>query len=364
MGRLRIATRVLTVIWVMTLFLSSFLCVAQAQSEIDQIVILYDASHTPQFDADDETLGLKLLFDSVNDSTRYVLRVHDFGPLNDTILNDVDILLIASPDKTYEYEINESLAITEMLTNGSSLLVLGDPRIDQDSSYWSSEAFRDLGENIALNNLLDSLNITGVRFSTNITEDGDIWEDTMFDFDHALNESHPSIIKLDSTTWNPNHPIFKDINELVIMTATLKPIDFPAMVATGYDTSFAQFRRGPNTFPNITYPNMSLSEFAEHPFSYSAINGTFPPWLAAFEYNESRVIISGSTLMFTGRNLDIPSSDDQWFYQADNSRFFMNMLSWLSEKFIESPSAIIPMLIISSAVFALGIVLYVVKKIR
>jgi hypothetical protein len=350
--------------WVMTIFLSSFLCTAQAQSELDQVIILYDASHHQQFDADNEELGLKLLFDLVNDSTRYTLRVHEDDPLNDTILNDVDILMIASPDKTYEYEENETLAISEMLANGSSLLVLGDPRIDQDSTYWNNDIFRDLGENIAINNLLDSLNITGVRFSINITEDEDIWEDTMFDLEHSLNESYPSIIRLDSTTWNPNHPVFKDINELVIMTATLKPLEFPGMVATGYDTSFAQFRRGPNTFPNITYPNISLTEFAERPFSYSAINGTFPPWLSAFEYNGSRIIISGSTLMFTGRTLDFPDSGDQWFYQADNSRLFMNMLSWLSEEFIESPSAIIPMLIISSAILSLGIALYIRKKIR
>ena len=364
MVRLRITTRILMIIWIITIFLSSFLCSAQAQGDLDQIIILYDASHHQQFEADDEDLGLKLLFDLVNDSTRYTLQVHEDNPLNDTILNDVDILIIASPDKTYEYEKNETLAINEMLANGSSLLVLGDPRIDQESSYWNSDVFRDLGENIAINNLLDSLNITGVRFSFNVTEDEDIWEDTMFDFEHALNESYPSIMRLDSTTWDTNHPIFKDINELVIMTATLKPIEFPGMVATGYDTSFAQFRRGPNSFPNITYPNISLTEFAERPFSYSAINGTFPPWLSAFEYDGSRVIISGSTLMFTGRTLDLPESDDQWFYQADNSRLFMNMLSWLSDEFIESPSAIVPMLIISSAILSLGIALYIIKKIR
>jgi hypothetical protein len=354
----------LTVMWVGTIILSSFLCTAQAQGELDQIIILYDASHNPQFAADDEELGLKLLFDLVNDSTRYILRVHEDAPLNETILNDVNILMIASPDKTYEYENNETLAITEMLANGSSLLILGDPRIDQDSRYWSEASFQDLGENIAINNLLDSLNITGIRFSINVTEDENLWEDSMFDFEHALNESHPAIIKLDSSTWNPNHPIFKDINELVIMTATLKPFDFPGIFATGYDTSFAQFRRGPNTFPNITYPNMSLTEFAERPLSYSAINGTFPPWLSAFECNGSRLIISGSTLMFSGRVLDMPKADDQWFYQADNSRLFMNMLNWLSEEFIESPSALLPMLIISSAILALGIALYIMKKIR
>jgi hypothetical protein len=348
----------------MTIFVSSFLCATQAQGELDQVLVLYDASHNPQFAADDEEKGLKLLFDLVNDSTRYIVKIHENDPLNETILNDVDILMIASPDKTYGYEKNETLAIAEMLANGSSLLVLGDPRIDQTSQYWIEDAFRDLGENIAINTLLDSLNMTGVRFSTNITENEAIWEDAMFDFEHALNESYPSIISLDSTTWDPNHPIFKDINELVVMAATLKPHDFPGAVATGYDTSFAQFRRGPNTFPNITYPNMSLTEFSDHPFSYSAINGTYPQWLNAFEYNGSRVIISGSTLMYSGRTLDMPNTDDQWFYQADNSRLFMNMLNWLSDEFIETPSAIIPMLMISSAILALGIALYILKKIR
>jgi hypothetical protein len=68
--------------------------------------------------------------------------------------------------------------------------------------------------------------------------------------------------------------------------------------------------------------------------------------------------------MFSGRTLDMPNSDDQWFYQADNSRFFMNMLSWLSNEFDEPPSAIVPMLILSSAILALGIALYILKKFR
>jgi hypothetical protein len=329
--------------------------------ELDPIVVMYEASHSPQFAADDEALGFKLMLDMVNESTRYIVRVNE-DPLNETILNDVDILIIAEPDRTVAFELNETLAIDAMMANGSSLLLLGDPSIDQNSTYWNNDQFRDLGENEGINNFLDQMNITGVRFSLNLTESGDLRGDRMYDYDHALNASFHSIIQLDATTWDTTHPIFSDINTLLTMTATLKPQDASTLVANSYDSSFAQYRRGPNTFANTTFPNMTADAFAEHPLSYSANNGTHPSWLSAFEYDGSKVIIAGSALMFTGRMLDMPESELQWFYQADNARLFMNMLSWMSEGFVESPDAMIPMAIISSVILVLGVVVYLFKK--
>ena len=152
------------------------------------------------------------------------------------------------------------------------------------------------------------------------------------------------------------------------MTATLKPIDAASAVARGYDSSYAQFRRGPYSWGNVSFPNMSLTEFEEAPLSYSAINGTLPPWLAAFEYNGSRVIVAGSTIMFTGYNLDLPEGasmwESQWFYQGDNARLFMNMLDWLSADSAEPPSAIVPMLTISAVILLVGIAYYLIKKMR
>ena len=343
---------------------SSFQTPVSAQvGELDPIVVMYEASHSPQFDADDEENGLKLILDMVNASTRYIVRVNE-EPLNETILNDVDILIIAEPDRTVPFEPNETLAIYAMLTNGSSLLVLGNPNIDQNSTYWMVQNFQDLGENMGINNFLDGLNITGVRFSINETASGDLRADTMFDYEHALNVSFPAIIQLDATTWDTTHPIFRDINYIVTMTATLKPMDASTLVANSYDTTFAQYRRGPNTFANLTYPNMTADAFADRPLSYSANNGTFPSWLSAFEYDNSKIIIAGSVLMFTGRALDMPESGLQWFYQGDNARLFMNMLGWLSEGFVESPDAIVPMAIISSVILVLGVVVYLFKKMK
>lgn len=346
----------------MMIILSSIQGPVSAQAEdIDQIVILYDASHSPQFSATDDSSGLGLMMDMVNASTRYIVRINE-DPLNETILNDVDILVFAEPDRSSEFTHNETLAIDAMLTNGSSLFLLGDPSVDQYSSYWNDQIFQDLGENIALNRLLDSLNITGVRFSINETDSNRFWSDTMFDYETSLNDTYPSVIQLDSTTWDTTHPIFNDINSIITMTSTLKPTGMSSSIATGYESSFAQYRRGPNTFANYSYPNMTLDDFEENPLSYSAINGTFPTWLSAYEYNASRIVMIGSTLMFTGRLLDIPESEDQWFYQEDNSRLFMNILDWLSEGFTENPSAISQILVISSIFLIAGVAFYVFKK--
>jgi hypothetical protein len=86
--------------------------------------------------------------------------------------------------------------------------------------------------------------------------------------------------------------------------------------------------------------------------------------MSAFEYDNSRVIVTGSAIMFTGKNLPLEESVDQWFYQADNSRLFMNMLSWLTEGFVNSPDAIVPMAIISSVILVVGIAVYLFKKMR
>lgn len=337
---------------------------AQAQSdELNPIVIMYDSSHNPFFAADDVD-GFKLMLDMVNESTRYIVRVNN-DPLNDTILDGVDVLILAEPDDAVPFKIEEVLAIDEMMANGSSLLLMGNPVIDQNNTaYWTEAAFHELGENEVVNNVLGQLNITGVRFSMNDTEIGPLG-DCMFDYDHSLNSTqNPYVIQLDSTTWDDSHPIFKDISSLITMTATLKPTAGASVIARSYDTSFAQFRRGPNSFANLTYPNMTLADFEENPNSYSAINGTQPGWMSAFEYDNSRVIVAGSAIMFTGKLLPLEDSEEQWFYQADNSRLFMNMLSWLTEGFVDSPNAIVPMAVISAVILLVGVAVYLFRRVK
>jgi hypothetical protein len=362
MNQLRKAPKVLAIILTVTMLLSSFQVTVQAQTDLNPIVVVFDASHSPQFAADDP-LGLKLVMDLVNDSTRYMVRINE-APLTDEVLNDADILIIAAPDDTSHFTAAECNAISEMLANGSSLFLLGDPALGQESTYWSDAIMQDLGENIAINRLLDSINVTGVRFSINETGINE-WSDTMFDYDHALNATTaPWLFSLDATTWDSAHPIFRNINELYAMTATLKPIELASSIGHGYENSFAQYKVSDNGWANYSQPNITLDEYNMHPLSYSALNGTFPSWISAFEYGTSRIVISGSTIMFTGKTLDLEGSDLQYFYVGDNARLFMNIIGWLSEDFVEIPSAVTPMLMISSAIMIVGVAYYLLKKIR
>jgi hypothetical protein len=353
-------SRVLAVVIASMILFSSFQATVPAQANLDPIVVLYDASHSPQFAADDAELGLKLMFDMVNESTRYVMRVHESGVLDDQALNGVDILIIAGPDSSDPFSAAEYAGISEFLANGSSLFVLGDSVIAEESTYWVDGPMQDMGDNIALNTFLDDMNITGPRFSFNVTDTG-TWCDTLFDYDHAINETIPWVIQLDTTTWDSTHPIFRNINEIVTMTSTLKPLELASGIGNSYDSSFAQYKRDGNSWANYSSPNMTL---AENPLAYSALNTTRPSWLSAFEYGPSRVTIVGSTMMFTGQLLDIPDTELQWFYVADNAKLFMNILEWLSEEFVTAPSAIIPMLIISSVILVIGVVYYLLKKLR
>jgi hypothetical protein len=362
MNQLRKAPKVLAIILTVTMLLSSFQVTVQAQTDLNPIVVVFDASHSPQFAADDP-LGLKLVMDLVNDSTRYMVRINE-APLTDEVLNDADILIIAAPDDTSHFTTAECNAISEMLANGSSLFLLGDPALGQESTYWSDAIMQDLGENIAINRLLDGINVTGVRFSINETGINE-WSDTMFDYDHALNATTaPWLFSLDATTWDSAHPIFRNINELYAMTATLKPIELASSIGHGYENSFAQYKVSDNGWANYSQPNITLDEYNMHPLSYSALNGTFPSWISAFEYGTSRIVISGSTIMFTGKTLDLEGSDLQYFYVGDNARLFMNIIGWLSEDFVEIPSAVTPMLMISSAIMIVGVAYYLLKKIR
>ena len=364
MNRLRNASRVLAVVMALMILISGFQTGVRAQANLNPILVLYDASHNPQHDALDAEKGLKLMLDTVNASTRYMVRINT-EELTDAILNDVDVLIIASPDENSPFTASEVNAISEMMANGSSLFLLGDPVIGQTSGYWSDATMQDMGENQAINTLLDDLNITGVRFSINETSEGTFYGDTMFDYDHpAYNATYPWMIRFDSTTWDANHPIFRNINDLYTMTATLKPIGLSSGIASSYDSSFAQYRPGPNSWANYSVPNITLTEFEQNPLSYSALNSTFPSWMSAFEYNASRVVIVGSTIMFTGRHLDYPSPTERWFYMGDNSRLFMNIISWLTDGFFEAPSAVVPMLIISTVILVVGVVFYIFKKVR
>ena len=171
------APRLLATLFTVIILFSCFQGTVQAQTSLDPIVVLFDASHSPQFAADSEDLGLKLVLDMVNSSSHYIVRVNENDLLTNELLNDVDILIIASPDDSSPFSAEELSGISQMMANGSSLFVLGDPALSSESTYWDEAQLQDTGDNIAINTFLDGLNMTGPRFSINATA-SDNYSDT------------------------------------------------------------------------------------------------------------------------------------------------------------------------------------------
>ncbi|MFW9927751.1 MAG: hypothetical protein ACFFDM_13460, partial [Candidatus Thorarchaeota archaeon] len=86
MLRIRRISKLLVITMTLMIVLSSVQGTVKAQvGELDPIVVMYEASHNPQFAADDADDGLKLMLDMVNASTRYIVIVNE-APLNKTIL--------------------------------------------------------------------------------------------------------------------------------------------------------------------------------------------------------------------------------------------------------------------------------------
>jgi hypothetical protein len=78
-------------------------------------------------------------------------------------------------------------------------------------------------------------------------------------------------------------------------------------------------------------------------------------WLLLFDNGTNRIILSGSSSMFNNTYLDVES----------NRFLFRNMILWLVERFqMPSPDVFAPVILISSAVLACGILVYVLSKKR
>jgi len=95
MLRIKRASNILTLTIVTLILLSCLPGNVSAQDALDPVVVVYDASHRPKFDADDDLNGLKLMFDMVNASTRYVLKVNT-GTITNETLSDADILIVGN----------------------------------------------------------------------------------------------------------------------------------------------------------------------------------------------------------------------------------------------------------------------------
>ena len=269
-----------------------------------EYVILFDESHGQFFN---RTL-MATAIDALNELANYTeddinieILFQTESDFNSTNLQGVDLLIFTNPgfkeeDNLTPTEIEVLLDYVEL---GGSLFLLCNPLTHDDNIT---------GHPTSINNLLagreDKLTSARVRATSNATNADVILDDFQRTYDND------SFISLNLTDINANYTIYRQeelVNSTTIYTSPLILGNEEPIIAVG---------RTPIT---------SYAVNDEYDMFRDLVNG-FLTWLIAKSYDDSRMILSGSTIMFS--ELEI-AEDIKWVEQSDNLVLWKNIVLWL-----------------------------------
>ncbi|MEM2222649.1 MAG: hypothetical protein QW143_04490 [Candidatus Korarchaeota archaeon] len=221
--------------------------------------------------------------------------------------------VIVIPNPPNEFGSLELSFLKNFVEAGGKLIIMGDVQYDT----------RQYGKPDYLNALLDYIGIGNkVRFwGTN--DDGDEIKD------YTQNYGYYWQVVVTSDCFSP-HLISYEINKVVITSSSLIVLDPSVLVATSPQTSYAQSASGKiHTYGNV-------------------------PWLAATELGEGKIVVCGSSVIFSdsyvyGRSVPYIKTED-------NEKLFFNIIWWLTEQRITAPYKIEPIGIIDVFPIVAGVI--------
>ena len=204
--------------------------------------------------------------------------------LNANLLANYSVLVVANP--RIPLSPDEIFDVAEFVQGGGALILLGD--IQHGGNTY--------GQPDNLNAILEGVGVADkVRFwGTNDCGD-EIYDNVskvLFDWQVIANGKY----------FKP-HMISEGIDQIAINSASLNVTDSDVIVATTPPTSYTKDVNG------------------EHQRSDRI------PWLAALEVGEGKVVICGSSKMFSDR--EINGTGQAYITYEDNERLFFNFLRWL-----------------------------------
>ncbi len=243
------------------------------------------------------------LVDDLNDagvSTSYYSVKDLFG--GDTIpdideFGDPKKTVIVIPNPPSDFGDTELEFLKNFVEGGGRLLIMGD--IQYDDRHYGKPEF--------LNNLLNYIGIGDKVQFWGTNDDGDeIKDDTS-------NYGYPWQVIVTSDDFNP-HIIAYDVEKVIINSASLVVSDPAIIVATSPSTSYAESASGKiHTYGNI-------------------------PWLVAIEYGDSKIVVCGSSKMFS--DVYIYGTSTPYIMAEDNEKLFFNIIWWLTDQRITAPQPI------------------------
>lgn len=256
------------------------------------IVILFDFGHNQFFNETYYSKAIEALKEmKINDTQSIEIRI-THGTLNETILAGVDVLIITNPGENASYSDAEYFAISEWFKNyGKGMFLLSNPYSENNSI---------IGRPQILNNILlnDYLSITGIEFLSVSSAD-----------------EKPDVVVCDTCGLDPKGYIIrtaipKGNNSHEILTNV--------SVITTYSQSLQS-----------TSPVLSLNKsmYVYYPDGSTQLLEESPIILAAKEVGDFKVLLSGSTIMFS--DLPVRNLGTSWFEADNNSLLWKNSIKWL-----------------------------------
>ena len=196
---------------------------------------------------------------------------------------DYNLIIIPNPGEEFSEE--ELTALKNYVDQGGSLLVMGDVQYGGNT----------YGKPDWLNQLLDYVGVgSKVRFWGTNTRSGEIKDD-------KNNDARPWQVVVSSKYFNP-HELSIGLSKVIITSTSLDVKDPSVIVATSPETSY-------------------LTDVNDKVVSRGKI-----PWLAAVEVGSGKVVVCGSSRMFSDRSLS--GIGTTYIKYGDNKLLFYNILGW------------------------------------
>ena len=300
------------------LFFSQFMLLnVKAQSTSGPYLILFDEGHDQYYTYSNGRF--KTALDYLNQTADFEVFLNS-GELNNyTKLLRYDFIIIGNPGPNGNFSVGEIKNLTKYVDEGGNLFLLSN--------------YHDVGVAIP------DENITGqASYLNNITQELNLPVSFTY-YDLWTNDTHIPlgprwITEIEDSNFQDFHPISRKIKTVLIFSSGLNVTQNQDIIATGYSHSYLR--------------NQTNDKIYE------------TPWLYATQQGTSRIILCGSTIIFSDLNVTDSGESSYvgvpWIEAVDNLRLWANLIQWTI--ITEIPTFFNIFIIIIILITAVGIGLY------
>ena len=293
----------------------------KAQSDSTPYSILFDEAHNQYYTYSNQRF--KTALDYLNQTVEFEVYLNRKATTrfdNITKLAPFDLIIIGNPGPKGNFSATEIGVLKNYTDLGGDLFLLCNYN-DINNPFPDGNI---TGHASYLNNLTKKLSLPVVFTSY----------DLLTEYYH-IPLGKRWIIEIQSSNFPSSHPITQKLSSVLVFTSGLNLTAPPNFVATGYSESYL-----------IDINNNTITD---------------TPWLFATERGASKIILCGSTVMFSDTNITTTPGYDftgvSWIDALDNLRLWANLIQWTS--IVVIPNFFTLFLVLSLIFIATGISLYI-----